>query len=276
MDKITNWTELLFSSLKTFGDSIMSVLPSIIGGIFILLFGWMMARLLSKGIRKLLTTVKFDDLANKVNTGEILEQAGLEMTASELIAKFVYWMIMLLVFITASETLGWTAVSDQISKLIGYLPTLFSAIIIFILGTFMASFVRDVIKGATASIGISAGSILSSVVFYMLLIVVAITSLEQAGVDTTMLSSNVLVIVTSVMLAAAISYGFASRELLSNILASFFTRSTFTKGQIIQIDDVKGEIIDANNISVRIKTENEEVIIPTHQLITNRVKIFKK
>lgn len=276
MDKITNWTELLFSSLKTFGDAVMSVLPSILGGIFILIFGWMMARLVSKGIKKLLTTVKFDELADKVNTGELLEKSGLDMTASELISKFVYWMIMLLVFITASETLGWTAVSDQISKLIGYLPTLLSAVIIFILGTFMASFVRDVIKGATASIGISAGSILSSVVFYMLLIVVAITSLEQAGVDTTMLSSNVLVIVASVMLAAAISYGFASRELLSNILASFFTRNTFTKGQIIQIDDVKGEIIDANNISVRIKTENEEVIIPTHQLITNRVKIFKK
>ena len=144
MDKITNWTEFLFSSLKTFGDAVMSVLPSILGGIFILLIGGLLAKGISKGIQKLLTTINFDELADKVNTSDILEKAGLEMTASGLVSKFAYWMIMLLVWITAFETFGWTAVSEQISKVIGYMPTLFSAVVIFILGTFMATFVRDI------------------------------------------------------------------------------------------------------------------------------------
>jgi len=273
MKQITNWTELLFSSMQAFGEQIMRVLPNILGALFILLIGWLIAKLIAKGIAKLLKVTKFDTLADKVNTSELLEKGGIKLTASELIAKFIYLMIMLLVFITACDTLGWTTVSQEISHLIGLLPTILTAVVIFIIGTYFATFVKDIIKGATSSIGISTGSIIGNIVFYILMAIISITALQQAGIDTSVLQSNIILILGAVLIAAAISYGFASREILSNVLASFFTRNTFTKGQVIAIDDIEGVIIDANNISITIQTATDKVIIPTHQLISNRVRL---
>jgi len=273
MKQITNWTELLFSSMQTFGEQIMRVLPNIIGALFILLIGWLLAKLISKGIAKILKLAKFDVLADKVNTSELLEKGGIKLTASELIAKFIYLMIMLLVFTTTCDTLGWTSVSQEISHLIGLLPTILTAVVIFIIGTYFATFVKDIIKSATSSIGISTGSIIGNVVFYILMAIVSVTALQQAGIDTGVLQSNIILIMGAVLIAAAISYGFASREILSNVLASFFTRNTFTKGQRIAIDDIEGVIIDANNISVTIQTDTDKVVIPTHQLISNRVRL---
>lgn len=273
MKQITTWTELLFSSMQAFSDQIMRVFPNILGALFILLIGWLIAKLIAKGISKLLKVTKFDTLADKVNTSELLAKGGIQLTASELIAKFIYLMIMLLVFITACDTLGWTTVSNEISHLIGLLPTILTAVVIFIIGTYFATFVRDIIKGATSSIGISAGSIISNIVFYILMAIISITALQQAGIDTSVLQSNIILILGAVLIAAAISYGFASREILSNVLASFFTRNTFTKGQVIAIDDIEGVIIDANNISITIQTATDKVIIPTHQLISNRVRL---
>jgi len=275
MKEISIWSELFRSSLQTFGQKLMGAIPSILGAILILLIGWLFAKLISAGVSRLLKLMKFDALAEKIKFTNFLSKANVNISPSGLIGKFIYWILLLLVVISASDAMGWSAVSNEVSKLLGYLPKLLIAIIFFVVGTYIASFVRDVIKGTTKSLGISTGKLISSVVFYLLFIIVALTSLEQAGVDTTIITSNLLMILGAVLAAAAISYGIASRHLLSNILASFFSRRTFTVGQMIEVDGIKGKIISVNNISIIVQSsDKEKVVIPSHTFITNKVKII--
>lgn len=274
MNEVSTWSELFFRSLTTFGQTLMSAMPSIIGAIVILLLGWLFAKLVSGAINRILKAVKFNKLAENVNVKDFLEKANIQLSPNVLISKFVYWLLILLVVITAADTLGWSAVSDEISKLLGYLPRLLAAIVFFIIGVYIATFVRDVIRGATKTLGISAGRVISAFVFYLLLILVTLTALGQAGVDTSIITSNLLLIIGSIMAAAAISYGFASRDVLSNILGSFFSRRTFAVGQTIEIDGQRGKIVQMTNISVTIQiSENEKLVIPAHQLITKQIKI---
>lgn len=275
-EEISNWTELLFQSMRAFGENLMGTLPNIIGAILILFIGWLMAKLISSGIAKLLKVAKFDKLADMMNATEMLKRGNILLTPSKLVGRFIYWLLMLLVFITASETLGWDSVSKEISKLLGYLPALFSAILFFTVGVYFATIVRDFIKGAMKSLGISVGNIISSFAFYLLIILVTLTSLDQAGIDTSIITSNLLIILGAILGAAAISYGFASRDIFSNILASLFSRRMFEAGQTIEFDGVKGKVVGMSNISVTIQSGNEKIIIPTHQLITNKVKIIEE
>ena len=275
MKELTSWPELFLNSLQAFGQKLMGAIPGIIGAILILLLGWLLAKLVSRGISRLLRVVKFDTLAEKIKATDYLEKANVSLSPSNLIGKFVYWIILLLVIISASDALGWDAVSREISKLLGYLPNLLIAIVFFVVGTYIATFVRDVISGATSSLGISTGKLISNVVFYLLFIIVTLTALGQAGVDTSIITSNLLMILGTVLAAAAISYGFASKDVLSNILASFFSRKTFGVGQTIEVNGAKGKIVAVNNISVVVEnTQGERIVIPSHQLITNQVKII--
>ena len=275
MKEFTNGSELFFNSLQSFGQKIMETLPSIIGAILILLIGWLFAKLVSRVIARLLKAVKFDIAADKVKATELLEKANVSLTPSQLIGKFFYWILLLLVIISATDAMGWGAVSNEISKLLSFLPRLLIALVFFVVGSFIAKFVRDIIKGASASLSIGGGKIISNVVYYLLMILVTLTALEQAGIDISIITSNLMLILGAIMASAAISYGFASREVLSNILASFFSRKTFAVGQTIEVEGLRGKIIDNNNISITIQTsENEKVVIPAHQLITNKVKII--
>lgn len=276
MEEFTNWSQLFFDSLRSFGQSFMTAMPRVLGAILIILLGWFLARILSRGFQKLLKVVKFDSLADRINVGNWLEKANIKLAPSALIGKFIYWVLLLLVIITAADTLGWTAISQEISKLLGYLPNLLAAIVFFVIGIYIATFVRDVIRGATKTLGISTGRIISSFVFYLLFLLVTLTALDQAGIDTTIITSNLLLIIGSIMAAAAISYGLASREVLANILASFFSRKTFQKGQTIEIDGQRGMIVEVTNVAVILKlNETEQLVVPTHQLITKQVKIIK-
>lgn len=276
MEDFTSWSELFYASIHNIGIKAMQTLPKAIGAILILLIGWLFSKLVSKGITRLLNLLKFNQLSEKINVQQYLEKANVDRTPSDLVGKFFYWILLLLVLVTTADSLGWDALSQEISNLIGLLPNLLFAAIFFIVGVYIATFVRDFIKGASSSLGISAGRILGTLVFYLLLIIVTLTALEQAGLDTSIITSNLLLILGSIMVAASISYGLASRDVLSNILASFFSRRTFREGQIIEIDGDRGTIVKMSNVSVIIQNEaGEKTVIPAQQLINYRVKIIK-
>ncbi len=274
MEDLTSWTQFFVDSLKTMGEKIVDVLPSILGAILFLLLGWLIARIISAAIVRLLQAINFDVFAEKVNIKEFLSKANLNISASEIIGRFIRGIIILLAFVGACDHLGLKVVSEKIGELINYLPTLFVAIVIFLIGIYIATFIRDLIRGATASIGMSAGKVVSNLVFYFLFIMVTLMALDQAGIDTTVVTSNMLIIMGSILAAAAISYGFASRYVLSNILAGYAGRNTFSKGQIIEIDGIKGKIIDITNTSVILQTEeHKKMVIPNQDLLMEKVKI---
>ncbi|NND09223.1 MAG: mechanosensitive ion channel [Saprospiraceae bacterium] len=277
MQELTDWTELFINSFRVFGERFMGAIPGILGAVLIFLVGWLFAKLVSGGIARLLKLMKFDGLAQKAKTEHYLKKANINLTPTQIVGKFVYWILLILVLITASDTLGWTTVSSELSRLLAYLPNLLIAIVIFIIGTYIAAFIRDVIAGATTSLGISSGKIVSSFVFYLLFIVIALTAMKQAGIDTSIISNNLLLILGAILTAAAISYGLASKDVLSNILAGYFSRHSFKEGMEIEVEGIRGIIVSRSNIGITItKSDDERVIIPTKSLINQKVHIYNE
>ncbi|RMF26627.1 MAG: hypothetical protein D6765_08645, partial [Bacteroidetes bacterium] len=109
---------MFLASMQSFGEELLRAIPAIIGSILILLLGWLFSRLVARGVARLLRAVKFDTLAQKVRATDFLQKAGVKTTPSALFGTFVYWILMLLVIISAAEALGWEAVSNEVSKLV--------------------------------------------------------------------------------------------------------------------------------------------------------------
>ncbi len=276
MNGIYRLWEVFLESLRVFGEKFMETIPGLLLGIVVLLIAWILARLVSSGFQRLLETVKFDHLAEKLKITHFLRQANLHMSPSAIIGRCIYWIFVLLIIASAADTLHWEAVSSKINRIVDYIPNFISAVLFFVVGAYFATFIRDFLRGATGSLGISTGKIISSAIYYLLFIIVALTSMQQAGIDTRILSDNLLIIIGSIMAAAAISYGFASRTVLAHILAGFFNKRTFHKGMIIEIDGVRGMIVEMSNIATTIQvSESERVVIPSQELLTNKVKIIK-
>ncbi len=274
-EQISRIPDILTDSLQSFLQTLGGALPSIIGALTILIAGWLFAKFIAYIIRKILTVSRFDELADKINVSDMLAKANIQTKPSIMISRFVYWGIILFVFVMATDSLGWNIVSTQISNLIAYLPTLFSAIVLFILGFFVSSFVRDIIAAATNSLGMKGGRLISQLVFYFLLIMVTITVLNQLGIDTQIITYQVVLFIGSILLAGSISYGFASRKVLSSMLATYFSRNTFMVGQVIRFDGIEGQITKIDRIFMTIQTDGEKLVIPTKELLDKRVSILR-
>ena len=276
MNEDAGYAYLFLDSLEGMARTVLSVVPRVLAALIILALGWLIARLISRGLARLLQAAGFDRVAGRVGATQLLNRANVQLRPSTLLGRFIYYVLLLVVIITAADTVGWTAVSTEISKLLGYLPRLLSALVFFVVGSYIAGFIRDLLRGAAGSLGISAGRIISSVVYYLLMLIITLTALEQGGVDTSIITSNLLVIVGSVTLAGAIAYGLASRDILTNILAGFFTRRAVRVGQLIEVDGQRGRVISMSGLSITLQVSpTERLILPSQLLITHPIRIIE-
>ena len=275
MDTLQQWEEMLLSSLATFSQRIFNVLPNVIGALLLLLVGWLIAKGVSVAIRKLLQSKTMARLTERLNRLSLLQRSDLSLDSVRIISRFVYWIILLIFFVAASETLGWTAVSRTLNNLINYLPALLSAIVILLIGLYLAQTVRSVIRAALHSLRVGAAQLISSLAFYLLATIVVLTALEQAGVDTSIITANLTLIVGAIVGAFAISFAIASRHILENILASFYGRKNFAVGDTIRLNTVEGTIIRIDGVSLVVKTKDAEVVLPAQALISEQIeKLF--
>ena len=153
MNGLKDLWDLFLDSLRVFGEKFTETIPSLLIAIIVILIAWLMARLISGGFEWVLKTVKFDRFAEKIKMTSFFEQAGIQVTPSAIIGRFIYWVFVLLIIASAAETLHWTAISSQIQRFWEYLPNLITAILVFIVGSYLTSLVRDFVRSSASSLG---------------------------------------------------------------------------------------------------------------------------
>jgi hypothetical protein len=57
-------------------------------------------------------------------------------------------------------------------------------------------------------------------------------------------------------------------------LSSFYSKKNFYPGQEIKLGDLQGTILAIDNTSVILKTATSKVIIPSSELMSNKVEIL--
>ncbi len=276
MTQLEQWKQIVINSLTTLGEEIMRILPGILAAVLLLVVGWLLAKIFSRVISRLFRLLHFDRLAGRINELKWVRKSEYKIVPSKIIGKFVYWIILLLFIITATDTLGWSAVSRSFNQLITYLPQLFGAILLFVVGFYLSNLIRDFIKTALKSFEVASASALGEIAFYAIMVIVTITALEQAGVETTLLTSNITIIVGSFLLAFAVAFAISSRDVFKNILSSYYGKGNFYVGQYIKYNKLQGEIIKIDRMHVTIRNGKTSHVIPTARLISEEFEIIEK
>ena len=273
MEKATEWKDTAMESLNIMWLEITKVFPSIIGAIIVLIIGWLITKLIVRIIKRALKLAKANKLDDKLNEIEIVEGKKLNFDTIKVVSKFVKWVMYIMIIIMVSDILNLTMISEQISNLLGYLPQLFVAVVIFTIGLILANVIKKGLKSFFESMDLSGAKIISQVVFFIILIFTSITALNQAGVDTEIITSNITMILAAFLLAFALAFGFGAQKVVGDLLKTFYARKTYEVGQVIEFNNVKGEVVSLDGISVTIKTTEGKLVIPIKDIVESQVKI---
>ena len=255
-------------------DGISAAIPKLSAAFLTLFIGWWVARLFRRVIQRLLKAIKLDNMMDRLNDIDIVQRTGMKIQVSAIIAKTVYYVMMLIFIVAATDVLGIEPVTAMVSDLLNYIPALFTAAVVFFLGLFLADLVRSVTLTACQSLGIPSAKLISSVVFYFLFVTVAVSAISQAQINTGFIASNLTMIIGAGALAFAFGYGLAARDLVANYLASYYNRNKVRIGDEVQIGGSRGKVVMLDSTSMILQTEDRAIIIPLSKLITEKVEVY--
>ena len=190
---------LVKESLTAALTAVLTFVPRFLAFLAILIIGIWIAKLICKALSKLLTRVGFDRLVERGGVKKALENSKFD--ASDLIAKIVYYALVLLVLQLAFGVFGPNPISTILTGIIAFLPKLIVAIIIIIIAAAIAAAVKSLIENTLG--GLSYGKTLANLASIFILFLGIIAALNQIGVATTV-TTPVLITVLAIVGGIAI------------------------------------------------------------------------
>ena len=275
MNKLPNLKDILFQTFQNLIEQFGEFISNFIAALVIVLVGWLTAKIGSIVLKNVFARIGIDKLGDKLNEIDAIKKLNMELKLSKIISKVVYIFIFLFFLITAADTLGVPSISSMFNMVVAFIPKIIAAAIMVIGGLLLADMVKQFVVGLCLSFNIASAKLIGMGVFAFLMIITIIAALGQAGINTTLLESSFNILIAGIILSFSIGYGFASKEILLNIVSSFYSKNKYKEGQILEIGNVKGEVIKLDNTSVTLKTGDSETVFPLRVMQSEKIIIHK-
>jgi small-conductance mechanosensitive channel len=253
----------------------VAYLPSLLLALVILMIGWAVARLLAALARRLARRLRLDGAVERGGLAEGLAQAKITRPASDLVALLIFWLVFLAFVLLALEILGWTLAILLLQKLIAYLPRLLAAILILVIGAWLAQALGKVAQAAVASMGVEYHEGIGRLVQGLLLTVTAVLAVEQLGLNLTFLTDALTNLLTIVVAGLALAFGLGGRDVVRNVLAGYYARDQFTPGEGLVVDGEVGTLESIGTVSTQISVGEEILVVPNVRLTEGTVQVRK-
>lgn len=210
--------DIFMNSLNTFWTKLGTFIPQLLAALVLLIFGWIIAKLLRAGTRKFLRIMHFDRLAEKSGIEAFLKHGELEVSLTNLLSELVYWLVMLVVVILVSDSMGLSKVTELFNQVALYIPHIIIAIVVLVFGTLLARAINRMVFAYLKNIGVDSALTISTITEYAIQVFVVFVALEQLNIGTQLLTVAFAITFGALSLALALAFGLGGKEWAAEIL----------------------------------------------------------
>lgn len=186
-------------------------LPQFIAGLLILLIGIIIAGIvkdLVMGFFKLIQVEKWTKDSTTVNL----------KIWPEIIAELLRWTVLIVFLVSAVETWGIKRVGELLNQLLLYLPNVFVAVVMGLVGVVVGNLVSDVVRHGAKGLGSSQTGSLATLARYAIFVFTGLLVLHQLGVAADLIRILFTGIVAMMALAGGLAFGLGGQETARDIL----------------------------------------------------------
>src|SRR6185369_780898 len=213
-------SELTQTTLDIIRDAAPMV-PNIVLMIVIALAGYLIAYVVKFVLRAILRLAKFDKLSENAGASKLLSKAALPVP-SELLSRFVFWMIWLGFILIGLSRLGIGGMDEHIQRFFDLLPRVFAAIFIFFFGLVAASFFSRAALLAAVNADLPSPRLLSLVIRTLIIAFAVSMGFEELGIGQETVLIAFGLVFGALMFGFALAFGLGGRELARDYLERRF------------------------------------------------------
>jgi hypothetical protein len=210
--------------------AVAAFLPKLIGFFLVLLIGYFIAKAITKVLDRVLERVGFDRAVERGGVGTMLAKSKFD--ASSLLATVAFYALMLFVLQLAFGVFGPNPVSDLIHGTIAYLPNVFVAILIIVVGTAVAAAVKEIVEASLS--GLSYGRVLAFGASTAILVVAVFAALDQLEIAPAIVTGLFYALLAIVVGSAVVAVGGGGIKTMSRYWDRAATRAEQESGTLKQ------------------------------------------
>ncbi|MBO6940089.1 MAG: hypothetical protein JJ863_34275 [Deltaproteobacteria bacterium] len=238
MTETSAWLE---STWETFLARVLALLPTLAAIVVVLLLGWLGAIVMSAVTRWIVRRSRLEALGEEAGVARVLYALGARSGLARFLGRIVFFATILVALSAAAELAGFEAVAQLLSAAMAFLPRLVAALALIVAGVWLGQFVRRVLR--TRETGLSAPQLVGEIAFYGIAAVAVTMAAEQAGIDTELVGSLMVVVVGGVVAALALAFALACRPTFANLVARRYCDRLFPVGSELEHDGLVGRIV---------------------------------
>jgi hypothetical protein len=215
---VLDWYSVTVQALQNLWQAFISFIPALIGAIIVFVIGWFISIGVGKLITEILKKLKFNQIFEKEGWRAALSRAEIKVDAAAFIGAIVKWVLVIVFLLAAVEILGFDQFAMFLRGVIGYLPNVIVAALIFVVTVILVDIVEKVVRAAVESIRIGYGQVVSVVIKWSIWIFAILAILYQLGVARPFMETLFTGLVAMLVLALGISFGLGGKEVAAELL----------------------------------------------------------
>lgn len=268
---IAAWREIFVNTGSALGAKVTGFVPNLVAAFAILGVGWLLARGLEIASSRALRTLGLDRAAARLELSTLLQRAQVRLSASQLVAKAVFWAVMLTAFLSAVETLGLSAVTTTIDRLISYIPNVVGAGMITLLGVLGARLLGAFVRSAAAAADLASAPRLGAAVQWTMVVLIGFVAVEQLGIATEVLVAPFTAVVGAMVLSAGLAFALGARPIVTHILAGHFLKQSLPRDGFVIVEGERGVVERIGATETLIRSDSKSWSVPNGRLLEDVV-----
>lgn len=210
----TDIGQTLLNSLNNGLTIIATFVPKFIAGLVILLIGIIVASILKQVVLEVFKALKVEAFLKKYGVPEAKE----EFSWSNILAEIIRWFVIIIFLIPTAEVWGLPQIITVLNSILMYLPNVFVAAVIVLVGMVFARLAHDIVLASTRGVSPDASSAIASLTKWAIIVFVFLAVLTQLGVAADMIRILFTGFVAMIAIAGGIAFGLGGKDTATNVL----------------------------------------------------------
>ncbi len=220
MFELTASSDVVRTSLMTLWGNVAGFLPRLVAALVVFLIGWLAAWLFGKLAWHIIRLIRLDSALEKVGFRKVWERSGYKLDSPHFFYELVKWFFAVVFLMAVTDILGLVQVTDFLRSVVLYLPNVFIAAFVVLIGVIVGRFLEGFISGSVKAAQLASANLLGTFTKWAVVVFSILVALSQLKIAETIINIVITGLVAAGALALGLAFGLGGRSHAENFLSN--------------------------------------------------------
>jgi len=214
--------------VQPFLQQLISFVANLLVAVVVFIIGYLVSVGIGRLITEILKSVKFNKLFEKEGWRRALQRANVEVNPAEFIGAIFKWVFVIVTLLISVDILQLTAFAGFLTQVLGYLPNVIVAVLVFVVAIIISDIVEKVVRATVERLKVGYGFIAAAIVKWAIWIFTFFLILGQLlpnnPLITTLYTGIVYGTIGALSLGIGLAIGLGGKDTAAKLIADMYRK----------------------------------------------------